>query len=688
MYNFKPFATGLAKAFAAMSTSELHRVNLDGDQLWAEYLAAFPEGTNPIFRTRTEHDGSYDRNFVRRVGNVVRINDDGSLTSIWDIADLDYPYAEVAAKLSALVRAAVVVSVFRIEEKTLGYVETTEKLEDGNVIIWNHFNAEIAKRHQASSVAEVVGALTTTVQVFRRGLESITTAATDTMLDLIDSDNLYRGAEFRKSIAEFSEQQALFSKLKTEQEQQVFLWKNVELPSARFRNTAIGTLATDLSEGKDLEAAVASFEKKVAGDSYKRPTAVITKGMVDQAMKTIQELDLEPSLERRHAKLTDVHVDDVLWVNNGAQAKMKGGIESLLSAEVTRKPSTDKAEDISIEDFMSTILPKARTIEALVKNVLQKNLMSVTAPVHDNVTPMFKWGNDFAWSYNGNIADSLMRAAVQARGGSVTGVFRFTHQWNYGKRNASLMDLHVFMPGHGEHREGCHDDYGNDSRVGWNNRRHRATGGVQDVDYVTAAPAGYVPVENITFPDLDRMPDGEYTCKVHNWNLRAPTEGGFRAEIEFAGQIFEYEVDRALKHKEWVTVAVVTKRDGHFTIRHVLPCGSATQDAYGIQTETFVPVSTVMLSPNFWGDKEVGNKHWFFILEGCRTEEPVRGIYNEFLRGDLDKHRKVFEILGNKTKCEPADEQLSGLGFSSTQRETLTVRVVGEKINKSYNIKF
>jgi hypothetical protein len=281
-----------------------------------------------------------------------------------------------------------------------------------------------------------------------------------------------------------------------------------------------------------------------------------------------------------------------------------------------------------------------------------------------------------------------MRAAVQARGGSVTGVFRFTHQWNHAERNASLMDLHVFFPNHNGHEDGIHNTYGNSNRVGWNNRTDSATGGVQDVDYTTAAPVGYVPVENITFPSLSRMPDGDYTCKIHNWNLRSPTEGGFRAEIEFSGQIFEYELTRPLKNHEWVTVAVVTKRGSEFSIRHVLPCGSAQQDVYGVKTETFVPVETVIQSPNFWDDKAIGNKHWFFILEGCRTEENVRGIYNEFLRGDLTKHGKVFELLGNKTKCEPAAEQMSGLGFSSTQRETLTVRVVGEKINKTYNVKF
>jgi hypothetical protein len=146
-------------------------------------------------------------------------------------------------------------------------------------------------------------------------------------------------------------------------------------------------------------------------------------------------------------------------------------------------------------------------------------------------------------------------------------VFRFSHSWNNpGQRNASLMDLHVFMPGSGVNAEnGVHDNYGNNQRVGWNNRNHAVSGGVQDVDYTSPAPEGYVPVENITFPTLARMPDGEYICKIHNWQYRTPTTGGFLAEIEFGGEVFQYENTKPLKNKEWITVAVVTLKNGAFS---------------------------------------------------------------------------------------------------------------------------
>ena len=48
------------------------------------------------------------------------------------------------------------------------------------------------------------------------------------------------------------------------------------------------------------------------------------------------------------------------------------------------------------------------------------------------------------------------------------------------------------------------------------------------------------------------------------------------------------------------------------------------------------------------------------------------------------EHHRVFEALASKAKTEYSDNQLSGLGFSSTQRNELIVKVD----NKTFKIKF
>lgn len=112
------------------------------------------------------------------------------------------------------------------------------------------------------------------------------------------------------------------------------------------------------------------------------------------------------------------------------------------------------------------------------------------------------------------------------------------------------------------------------------------------------------------------------------------------------------------------------------------------KEVWNIETENFVKVKTVMLSPNHWDENKTGNKHFIFILDNCKNDDEPRGIYNEFLRDELYEHRKVFEILADKTKCENSNEQLSGLGFSETKRNSVVVKVTGNNFKKLYNINF
>ncbi len=68
----------------------------------------------------------------------------------------------------------------------------------------------------------------------------------------------------------------------------------------------------------------------------------------------------------------------------------------------------------------------------------------------------------------------------------------------------------------------------------------------------------------------------------------------------------------------------------------------------------------------------------FFVLEGCACDEGMRGIYNEFLSSRLEQHRKVFELIGEKTKCAVEPGHIAGLGLSSTRKDEITVRVKGQ----------
>src|ERR1700761_971987 len=84
MLDFQKFMRPMAQQFKKMSAHTLFRVRIERDELWTSYLNAFPEGTNPIFKKRSEYDCSCCRHFVKLMGGVIAVID-GDINSLWDI---------------------------------------------------------------------------------------------------------------------------------------------------------------------------------------------------------------------------------------------------------------------------------------------------------------------------------------------------------------------------------------------------------------------------------------------------------------------------------------------------------------------------------------------------------------------------------------------------------------------------
>lgn len=161
-------------------------------------------------------------------------------------------------------------------------------------------------------------------------------------------------------------------------------------------------------------------------------------------------------------------------------------------------------------------------------------------------------------------------------------------------------------------------------------------------------------------------------------------------EVENAGRLSHYSYNKAVRDRQDVHVVTLHMSEGRVDRVEAgdpaITAANIAMTRWGLTTEQYVPVDAVTLSPNHWGDNAVGNKHTFFVLRGAKNDEPTRGIYNEFLHPRLEAHRKVFEVIGDKTKCQPTEGQLSGLGFSSTKKTSILVKVQQGGKRRLYNV--
>jgi hypothetical protein len=69
-----------------------------------------------------------------------------------------------------------------------------------------------------------------------------------------------------------------------------WLWVNsYKLPFAKFKNELIGVLCTELAEGKELNDACQTWNKRVDPANYMKAIAPITKKQIEEAKKFVEE---------------------------------------------------------------------------------------------------------------------------------------------------------------------------------------------------------------------------------------------------------------------------------------------------------------------------------------------------------------------------------------------------------------
>jgi len=669
---FKQFEKLFQENFEKITKNATHlfEVNLDKDVLWNLYLDSFPTGTNEIYRERREHDCSCCRHFIKNVGNAVII-ENNQVVTMWDFNTGDTTFQPSIDALSRYVKSSLISDIYFTKFKKIGTFKNFEESEN-KITEWNHFYLELPDRFvdkSGKSEGDVKGTYRDTKNVFKRSLDEISEESLLTVLELISQNSLYKGEEWKSVLGDFLKLKKEYTKLKTDSEKENFTWeKSIQVGGVigRIKNHSIGTLLINISEGEDLDIAVKKYESIVAPSNYKRPQAIFTKKMLEDAKKTIEDLGYFESLSRRYATLNDITVNNILFSNKDSAKRIGNAnvFDDMVSDVAINPKKFSKVEELTIEEFVSNVLPSSKELEVFLDNKHSGNFVSLIAPEDKNSKSMFKWDNAFSWAYSGNVTDSNIRENVKSAGGNIEGILRFSIQWNDSKTyNPNDFDAHAIEPSKNEIYYGNNKGYASNMS------------GILDVDIIHPIQ-GKPAVENITWTVKRLMREGVYKFFVRNFSHNGGRDG-FKAEIEFDGQIFSFEYNKELRQKEDVLVAEVTlNKDGTFTIKELLPSSVSSKEVWNLKTNNFVPVSVIMFSPNYW-DKQngIGNRHYMFMLKDCINPENPSIFYNEFLKENLMKHKHVFEALSGKMRVVENVDQLSGLGFSSTKRNELIVKI-------------
>lgn len=687
----------LQAQFDKMSqTGKLFRVKLTGREVWDLFLSSFEN--DPKFRdpASSEHNCNHCNNFIRRYGNVVAIIDN-KIVSMFD-AQIEGEYKNTVKVLSKAICNSKVQDVFTETYEELNKLpyekcnktqsvfqlgipsnlkrytkEEAEKfgvVKEGEIREFNHFGLKLDKAFvdtTGKSAESIMGNYRDAKNVFQRAMEEISLDTLELVRDLINQGSLLDGPPHLPKVTRFIELKKEYNDLAAA-DLDNWLWtKSYGSPIAKFRNELIGTLCVELTEGKELNEACQTWNKRVDPANYMKTTAPITKRQIEEAQKFVEENGYVESFDRRTANLNDIKVSEILHSNVGNGSVKSVSIFDSVKATSTqhKRAEFDAVEVVSIEKFMKDILPTCTAVEAYLEYKHKGNLVTLTTANVKESKPIFKWSNNYSWTYSGNLAGkSQIKEAVKTKGGKVDGVLRFSIMWaEEDSSDNSDLDAWCYTP--------------HDTKIYYGGRVDGVTLGNLDVDITQPnAQKNKNIVENITFPTIKRMIDGTYRFSVNQFNDRGSK--GFKAEIEFNGELFNYEYSR--KVAGTIPVAEVTLKNGVFTVKHILPStmsSGATTEIYGLETNKFHKVNLMCLSPNYWGENNVGNKHFFFFLEGCKTAEKLRSFHNENLIPALAEHRKVLEVLGNSAMITPTEDQLSGLGFNATVTDELVVRVSG-----------
>lgn len=651
-HQYSSFENSLTERFAEVlrSAVPLFTVHVEED-LWSHYL------NNIVDNHRQHYNCNCCKSFIRNYGNIVVMNEDGSLSSaVFDIENTPAFFKQSVYKMVEAIEGGKVNGVFISDEKHLGRAETNG---------WGHLSLKLPKElvneNQLKTASQLRAEKLEEFRMLDNALDSFGLETIETAVSVLQSDTLYRGDRQLGVAQWFKGVKEAVSKQRNEKIKHNIKWMYVSQAQAGYthiRSSMIGTLLEDIQAGMPFDVVASRFAEKMNPENYQRSQSAPTAAGIRQAEQLVEKMGIADSLQRRYATIEEI--PEFLWKareKKRAIAAPAGGV----FGNIVPKQSAPKAVDSSLpittmtfDKFSRTVLPNVSEIEAKIDN--PSRFMAMVTEAIEGSKNIMQWNNPFSWYYHGGVDGEVKRRIEREGGKYEDNDIRCSLIWE----SYTDLDLHCITP--------------NGRKIYYGNEREGR--GWLDVD-MNVSRESKEPVENIRWSRGD-APNGKYEFRVDTYTDRENGSNPFKVELEVAGQVYTFfgeggeNFDQMVFEFEYYNGQISNLTTGDGSVE--------TISSWGASQGEFVKVNGITTSPNLWGENPVkyAGNHTFFLLDGVQdlTEGKGRGFFNEMLTADLREIRKTLEAYTASTPIQGVENATAaGLGFSKESDWDLTLRV-------------
>lgn len=636
----------------ASNASALFTVNVEG--LWELFLNNIPEDARQHYTCRA------CSHFVNRFGNIVIINEDGTIKSaLWDITVPKFFQDSINSMNQAVCRVGKVNGVFISDIQTLGTPKTG---------VWEHMSVRMPREKVNNSrIKDAYQVMAEKKEDFRMlisALQDFPLEIAEQAVSLLKTEAMYRSdrvlgvAEWFKKLHENTDN--IPNNKRTN-----LIWLAVATAPNGFchvRSSMIGTLLEDIKNGYSTRMIMARFAEKMNPQNYMRSQSAPTVSAIEQAEKLVAKLGIADSLNRKYARFENV-APHCLWLPKHIEVKQHTNSGVFSNITPKNKPMSANHQitmpntTMTYSKFVRTILPTADHLEVLVDN--PNRFMAMVTEAIEGSENILQWDNPYSWYYHGGI-DGEIKRRVEAAGGRYEDCeIRCSLIWE----NYTDLDLHCITP--------------NNNHIYYAAKRD-ITGGWLDVDANGGSPQTNKPVENIRWVNNAR--NGHYRFFVHNYCDRNGRNNPYKVELEVAGQIYTYNGFMSGTGSE----EFIFEFDYHNGTITNMKTPSMERvnhsEMWNLRMNQFVNVKGIVDSPNLWNNQNntSNGHHVFFILDGCKdtSEGKGRGFFNEILKPELREIRKTLEAYTANTPIEDVENaDACGVGYLNGSEWNLIVKV-------------